>query len=204
MNTPFARRLARRTPWGLVLASFAVTTLSVTLPAQTPTLAPGKYEKTSEMSMPGRPARPARKDTVCLGEDDVRVFWDKTFVKPAATEGTRESVWHQDFPYNPIDRRGMLTIWVAIEDVPAEAGALRFVPGSHRLGPLALAFCGCVTASRVWEFTRSVRFPDAASMVQSSVPALLPCGLRSRYEMRFESGLHSIPVVGLPLRLGSP
>ena len=71
-----------------------------------------------------------------IGEDDVRVFWDKTFVKPPASDGTRESVWHQDFPYNPIDRRGMLTIWLAIEDVPAEAGALRFVPGSHRLGPL--------------------------------------------------------------------
>jgi ectoine hydroxylase-related dioxygenase (phytanoyl-CoA dioxygenase family) len=70
------------------------------------------------------------------GEDDVRVFWDKTFVKPPAAEGTRESVWHQDFPYNPIDRRGMLTVWMAIEDVPANAGALRFVPGSHRLGPL--------------------------------------------------------------------
>jgi ectoine hydroxylase-related dioxygenase (phytanoyl-CoA dioxygenase family) len=71
-----------------------------------------------------------------LGESDVRVFWDKTFVKPPKTEGTRESVWHQDFPYNPIDRRGMLTVWVALEDVPAESGALRFVPGSHHLGPL--------------------------------------------------------------------
>lgn len=68
--------------------------------------------------------------------EDVRVFWDKTFVKPPASDGTRESVWHQDFPYNPIDRRGMLTIWIALEDVPADAGALRFVPGSHRLGPL--------------------------------------------------------------------
>jgi|GEM_PF-159458 len=68
--------------------------------------------------------------------EEVRVFWDKTFVKPPADQGTRQSVWHQDFPYNPIDRRGMLTVWLAIEDVPAESGALRFVPRSHRLGPL--------------------------------------------------------------------
>jgi ectoine hydroxylase-related dioxygenase (phytanoyl-CoA dioxygenase family) len=71
-----------------------------------------------------------------IGEPDVLVFWDKTFVKPPSDQGTRESVWHQDFPYNPIDRRGMLTIWLALEDVPAESGALRFVPGSHHLGPL--------------------------------------------------------------------
>ncbi len=71
-----------------------------------------------------------------IGDDDVKVFWDKTFVKPPARVGTRETVWHQDYPYNPIDRRGMLTIWLALEDVPAESGALRFVPRSHRLGPL--------------------------------------------------------------------
>jgi ectoine hydroxylase-related dioxygenase (phytanoyl-CoA dioxygenase family) len=71
-----------------------------------------------------------------VGDPDVKVFWDKTFVKPPVQVGTRESVWHQDYPYNPIDRRGMLTIWLAVEDVPAESGALRFVPRSHRLGPL--------------------------------------------------------------------
>jgi ectoine hydroxylase-related dioxygenase (phytanoyl-CoA dioxygenase family) len=81
-------------------------------------------------------ARLADVARALLGDDDVKVFWDKTFVKPPASEGTRESVWHQDFPYNPIDRRGMLTIWVALEDVPAESGALRFVPRSHHLGPL--------------------------------------------------------------------
>jgi ectoine hydroxylase-related dioxygenase (phytanoyl-CoA dioxygenase family) len=73
---------------------------------------------------------------VLLGEPEVRVFWDKTFVKPPSHVGTRESVWHQDYPYNPIDRRGMMTIWLALADVPAESGALRFVPGSHHLGPL--------------------------------------------------------------------
>ena len=72
MNTLFARFLARRMPSGLVRASFAMTTLSVTLLAQTLMLAPGNYEKTTETSTPGRPARPALKGTVCLGEDDVR------------------------------------------------------------------------------------------------------------------------------------
>jgi hypothetical protein len=71
MSTPIARLRAPRTLSGLVLTLF-VMTLSATLPAQTLTLAPGKYEKTSETSMPGRPARPPQKDTVCLGEDDVR------------------------------------------------------------------------------------------------------------------------------------
>lgn len=71
-----------------------------------------------------------------IGTDDVRVFWDKTFTKPTAAEGSRQSVWHQDYPFNPIDRRGFLSVWFAVEEVTAEMGAMRFVPGSHRLGPL--------------------------------------------------------------------
>ena len=71
-----------------------------------------------------------------LGTSDVRIIWDKTFVKPSRTEGTRETVWHQDLPYIPVDRRGLMTFWLPIHDVPVEAGAMRFLPGSHRLGPL--------------------------------------------------------------------
>ena len=71
-----------------------------------------------------------------IGCSEVLVFWDKTFTKPPLTEGTRQSVWHQDLPYNPIDRRGFLSVWIAVEDVSEEMGAMRFVPRSHRLGPL--------------------------------------------------------------------
>ncbi len=71
-----------------------------------------------------------------IGTDDVRVFADRTFVKPPAQEGSRQSVWHQDLPFLPVDRRGLLTFWMAVEDVPLEVGPLRFVPRSHRVGPL--------------------------------------------------------------------
>ncbi|MGI9621709.1 MAG: phytanoyl-CoA dioxygenase family protein [Acidimicrobiales bacterium] len=71
-----------------------------------------------------------------IGCDEVIVFWDKTFTKPPEKAGTRQSVWHQDYPYNPIDRRGFVSVWLAVHDVTAEMGAMRFVPGSHRLGPL--------------------------------------------------------------------
>lgn len=81
-------------------------------------------------------ARYAEVAETLIGCDEVIVFWDKTFTKPPATVGTRQSVWHQDYPYNPIDRRGFVSVWIAVDDVTAEMGAMRFVPGSHRLGPL--------------------------------------------------------------------
>ena len=68
-----------------------------------------------------------------IGCPEVLVFWDKTFTKPPIAEGTRQSVWHQDLPYNPIDRRGFLSVWIAVEDVSEEMGAMRFIPRSHRL-----------------------------------------------------------------------
>jgi len=70
-----------------------------------------------------------------IGED-VRVLSDNTLSKPPAEEGSRATVWHQDFPFLPLDRRGVLTMWVALQDVAAESGALRFLPRSHRFGPI--------------------------------------------------------------------
>src|SRR5260370_4811444 len=43
---------------------------------------------------------------------------------------------HQDLPNYPLDRRGLLTVIVALEDVTAEMGVNQFLPRSHRLGPL--------------------------------------------------------------------
>jgi phytanoyl-CoA hydroxylase len=70
-----------------------------------------------------------------LGEE-ARVIYDLCFMKPAVEERSKPTGWHQDLPYVPIDRRGLLTIWIALYDVLPESGALQFLPGSHHLGPL--------------------------------------------------------------------
>lgn len=71
-----------------------------------------------------------------LGGREVRILWDTTFTKPTQSEGTKATVWHQDLPYVPVDRRGFMTIWMPMADVTEQAGALKFVSGSHRLGPI--------------------------------------------------------------------
>ncbi|CAK0844422.1 unnamed protein product [Prorocentrum cordatum] len=39
--------------------------------------------------------------------------------------------WHQDLPYWKIAGSQVGTVWVALDDMPAEAG-VRYIPGSHR------------------------------------------------------------------------
>ena len=71
-----------------------------------------------------------------LGED-VRILWDSAFVKDPTKSGGRETAWHQDWPHTRgLDRRGMMSMWIAIFDVPEQSGCLKFVPRSHRIGPL--------------------------------------------------------------------
>jgi ectoine hydroxylase-related dioxygenase (phytanoyl-CoA dioxygenase family) len=43
---------------------------------------------------------------------------------------------HQDYPYFPHARHTMTACVVHLRDTPVEAGCLRVVPGSHKLGPL--------------------------------------------------------------------
>jgi ectoine hydroxylase-related dioxygenase (phytanoyl-CoA dioxygenase family) len=65
-----------------------------------------------------------------------RLIDDVALVKPASRDGGGATIWHQDAPNFPFDRRGLLTIWIAVDDISLEQGPLTFVPGSHRLGLL--------------------------------------------------------------------
>jgi hypothetical protein len=43
---------------------------------------------------------------------------------------------HQDAVFWPLTPAGTVTVWLALDDVDAQNGAVRFVPGSHLGGPL--------------------------------------------------------------------
>ncbi|WP_214416669.1 phytanoyl-CoA dioxygenase family protein [Sphaerisporangium fuscum] len=74
------------------------------------------------------------------GVRGVRIQVTNLLVKEPGDGGHGATEFHQDFPWMPMDRSAMLTIWLALVDVPAEMGSLRFYNGSHRHGILGRSF----------------------------------------------------------------
>jgi non-haem Fe2+, alpha-ketoglutarate-dependent halogenase len=56
------------------------------------------------------------------------------FIKDPFTHSTVG--WHQDAYYWPMAPHNTVTVWLAFDDVDAENGAMKIVPGSHRAGLL--------------------------------------------------------------------
>ncbi len=50
--------------------------------------------------------------------------------------GGRETTAHQDLPFWPLGDAPLISAWIPFDDVSADAGAMAYVPGSHRAGPL--------------------------------------------------------------------
>ena len=69
-----------------------------------------------------------------LTEEPVSVFaQDVSFFKEP---GCPHIVYHQDHSHFPFDRRGCLSLWVALVDMTEDMGSLRYLEGSHTEGPL--------------------------------------------------------------------
>jgi ectoine hydroxylase-related dioxygenase (phytanoyl-CoA dioxygenase family) len=66
------------------------------------------------------------------GAEQMRIWLDAYEALQPGFPGT--SV-HQDLPNYPLDRRGLVTVIVALDDVTPEMGVNQFLPRSHRLGP---------------------------------------------------------------------
>lgn len=75
-------------------------------------------------------ARPEILDYVeSLIGPDIILWGSQVFCKPAATG--MEVPWHQDGEYWPIRPLATCSVWIAIDNVSIENGAMRYIPGSH-------------------------------------------------------------------------
>lgn len=64
---------------------------------------------------------------------EARLFHEHIVIKEPGT--TKATPWHHDMPYYCVDGGQTVSIWIALDPVPAEA-TVRFVAGSHRWGKL--------------------------------------------------------------------
>jgi ectoine hydroxylase-related dioxygenase (phytanoyl-CoA dioxygenase family) len=73
-----------------------------------------------------------------LAADEVRLLSDNTLTRaPQRTGDAANLVWHQDHPYWPVLDPTHLTCLVALDPLTSDAGAMRYVPKSHRWGEFA-------------------------------------------------------------------
>lgn len=72
-----------------------------------------------------------------MGSKTARIYEDLLIYKAAGT-GT-PTPWHQDEPQWPLTGRQISSIWLSLETVTRDTGALRFVSGSHQ-GPLYIPY----------------------------------------------------------------
>jgi len=68
------------------------------------------------------------------GAKGIRLFHDHALWKMPGD--SKETPWHQDFPYWPMSEAGALSVWIPLDDVDEENGCMQFVPGSHNAGKL--------------------------------------------------------------------
>ncbi len=76
--------------------------------------------------------RLARIAAALTGSEQVHLFHDQALVKPPGPSAP--SPWHQDQPYWPSKEPGMLSCWMALDDVTDPRGCMQFIPGSHLWG----------------------------------------------------------------------
>ncbi len=60
----------------------------------------------------------------------VQLFYDQLFVKEPSTPSP--TPWHNDLPYWPVTGTQLLSLWVSLDPVTLDGGALELIRGSHR------------------------------------------------------------------------
>ncbi len=65
---------------------------------------------------------------------DIKLYADQMLLKPPFHGSAKP--YHQDSPYWPVEPMELVTCWMALDDASVENGCMRFLPGTHKLGPL--------------------------------------------------------------------
>lgn len=65
-----------------------------------------------------------------MGAKKCNVFYDQLFAKEPGT--AKPTPWHQDQPYWPVKGWQVTTIWLALDHIDRDNGAVEFVAGSHK------------------------------------------------------------------------
>ncbi|MEM6762544.1 MAG: phytanoyl-CoA dioxygenase family protein, partial [Pseudomonadota bacterium] len=67
-----------------------------------------------------------------MGSSKVNIFFDQLLIKePGTTESTP---WHNDVPFWPVRGNQISTLWLALDEVTNDSGAVEYVKGSHTWG----------------------------------------------------------------------
>ena len=62
----------------------------------------------------------------------INLFFDQLLVKEPGTDA--DTYWHHDQPYWPVAGQQVLSMWVALDEVTKESGAVEYLAGSHLWG----------------------------------------------------------------------
>ena len=126
------------------------------------------YPQAKAIAFHPRLAETARRLTGCR---NVRIFHDHAMIKPPGQQ-SKETNWHQDAPYWPMDPVGALSAWIAVDDVHRDNGCLHFVPSSHkheRLEPIKLGVEGESIVDKMKEQGYDVPEPVTMDMAGGGV-----------------------------------
>ncbi len=67
-----------------------------------------------------------------MKSDKINIFFDQWLIKEPGT--ATPTPWHHDMPYWPIRGWQISTLWLALDPVTKESGAVEYVKGSHKWG----------------------------------------------------------------------
>ena len=67
-----------------------------------------------------------------LRSKKINLFFDQWLIKEPKT--STKTPWHHDMTYWPIDGLQICTLWLALDEVSADTGAVEYIKGSHRWG----------------------------------------------------------------------